>query len=101
MNVARTTLHIPALLLLMLAGGGHEVAPRKATWDELQKNTFDLRWVIPPASDAELQASKPGTIDLAAELERLLELHFEPGTGDGALAKAASLGDLLAHFEPL
>jgi hypothetical protein len=102
MNAARTTgLQLAALLSLSLGGDGREVAPRKATWEELQRESFDLRWVIPPASAAELQASKPGTLDLAAELERLLELHFEPGTAESALARAASLGDLLAHFEPL
>ena len=96
-----TGLPLAALLAFSLGAGGREVAPRKVTWDELQGETFELRWVIPPASAAELSASKPGTIDLAAELERLLELHFEPGTGDSALARAGSLGDLLAHFGPL
>jgi hypothetical protein len=102
MNLARSKgLQLAALLALSLAGDGRQVAPRKATWDELQRETFDLRWIIPPASAAELSSSKPGTVDLVAELERLLEMRFAPGPGDSPRARAASLGDLLANFGPL
>ena len=96
-------MHIAALLLLAssTSGAGQEIEPRKASWEELQREVFDLRWILPPASEAELAASGKGTVDLVAELERLLEQRFEPGAGDGALARATSFGDLVLHFEPL
>ena len=95
-------MHLAALFLASLAAAApQEVAPREASWEAMQREVFDLRWILPPASATELQASQPGTIDLAAELERLLELRFEPGQGTDSLARAACFGDLAAHFRAL
>lgn len=91
-----------SLLLALLAGGAAQVVePRKASWEEMQREVFDLRWIVPAASEVELAASEKGTLDLVAELEGLLERRFEAGKGDGELARAVSFGDLALHFTAL
>jgi hypothetical protein len=93
-------MHIAALLTVSLAAAAalQEVQPRKARWEEVQREVFDVRWIIPPASAEELAASERGTVDLVAQLERMLELRFEPAAGQDSLSRAASFGDLAAHF---
>jgi hypothetical protein len=91
------------VLVLGFALGGPEVGvpSREATWDEMRREVFDTAWIVPRADRRELEASPQGTIDLAAELEALLERRFEPAAGGDAIARATCVGDLVAAFAEL
>ncbi len=72
------------------------VAPREATWEELRAKVFDTDWLVPRASVEELGRSPRGSYDLVTRLEQLLELRFESSAGAGELARASSIGDIVA-----
>jgi len=97
--MAWTALLASALALGAAPGGADvTVAPRAATWDEMRREVFDTAWIVPRADRRELEASPRGTIDLVTELKALLARRFEPGEGSDPLARATSVGDLVAAF---
>ena len=90
-------IQLAAILALTTPGGSQPgLAPRPATWEELEREVFETRWIVPRASAAELAAAGPGKLDLVGELESLLERRFAPAAGGGDLGRARSLGDLVA-----
>jgi hypothetical protein len=96
-------IQLTAALLALLPPGGIDstVLPEPVSRARMEREIFDPRWLIPRATAAELAASPKGTVDLVAELRALLARRFEPAGGSDALARATTLGDLVALFAPI
>ena len=93
---------IAVLLALAPSGGANPgLAPRPVEWEEMRREVFDTRWIVPRAEAAELAASPRGTVDLVDEFKDLLELRFDPAGERDALTRATSFGDLVALFRPI
>ncbi len=98
MRRMRATTQLASILFLApaLLGQDYVVAPREASFEEARAKVFDTTWLVQRASPAELERSPRGSYDLVTRLEELLALRFESAPGQGGLAQATTLGDLMA-----